>query len=83
MGGGTAGLVVATRLSEDPSISVAVLEAGSFVAPGTDPRLDIAAQYGFAFGDPELDWNLKTVPQDGLGGRVIDQPMLVLCTCQI
>ncbi|VDB91246.1 unnamed protein product [Peniophora sp. CBMAI 1063] len=75
VGGGTAGLVVATRLSEDPSVTVAVLEAGAFVPPGTDPRLDIAAQYGSAFGDAQLDWNLKTVPQEGLGGRIVDQPI--------
>ncbi|KZV66003.1 GMC oxidoreductase [Peniophora sp. CONT] len=75
IGGGTAGLVVATRLTEDPNVSVAVLEAGAFVAPGTDPRLDISAQYGSAFGDAELDWNLKTIPQEGLDGRVVDQPI--------
>jgi hypothetical protein len=78
VGGGTAGLVVAARLSEDPEITVGVIEAGAYIPSGSDPRLDIIALYGAAFGDELLDWNLKTVPQDGLGGRIVDQPVYVL-----
>ncbi|KAI0312846.1 GMC oxidoreductase-domain-containing protein, partial [Amylostereum chailletii] len=52
---------------------VGVIEAGPYVAPGSDPRIDLISQYGAAFRDPALDWGLKTVPQKGLNGRVIDE----------
>ncbi|KAH9955315.1 GMC oxidoreductase-domain-containing protein, partial [Russula dissimulans] len=73
VGGGTAGLVVAARLSEDARVRVGVLEAGGYVAPGEDPRIDLVVNYGQVFGDPKYDWNLKTVPQEGLGGRVVQE----------
>ncbi|ETW79814.1 choline dehydrogenase 2 [Heterobasidion irregulare TC 32-1] len=73
VGGGTAGLVLAARLSEDPAVRVGVLEAGAYVAPGSDPRVDRIALYGAVFGDPEFDWGLRTVPQAGLGGRVVNE----------
>ncbi|KAI0052472.1 GMC oxidoreductase [Auriscalpium vulgare] len=73
VGGGTAGLVVAARLTEDPHTRVAVLEAGGYVAPGSEPRIDFITSYGMVFGDPAFDWQLKTVPQEGLSGRVVDE----------
>jgi len=73
VGGGTAGLVVATRLSEDERIRVGVLEAGGYVAPGEEPRIDLIVNYGLVFGDPKFDWNLKSVPQEGLDGRVVQE----------
>jgi hypothetical protein len=73
VGGGTAGLVVAARLSEDERVRVGVLEAGGYVAPGEEPRIDLIVNYGLVFGDPKFDWNLKSVPQEGLDGRVVQE----------
>ncbi|THH16221.1 hypothetical protein EW146_g4381 [Bondarzewia mesenterica] len=73
VGGGTAGLVLASRLTEVPTVRVGVIEAGAYIAPGTDPRIDLISEYGAAFGDPEFDWELQTIPQEGLGGRVVNE----------
>lgn len=73
VGGGTAGLVVAARLSEDERVRVGVLEAGGYVPPGEEPRIDLIVNYGRVFGDPKFDWNLKSVPQEGLDGRVVQE----------
>ena len=73
VGGGTAGLVVAARLSENERVRVGVLEAGGYVAPGEEPRIDLVVNYGLVFGDPKFDWNLKSVPQEGLDGRVVSE----------
>jgi choline dehydrogenase-like flavoprotein len=61
VGGGTAGLVVAARLTENPNIHVGVLEAGK--ANFGDPMLTIPALYVQAIGDDKYDWNHWTVPQ--------------------
>ncbi|KAI0321917.1 GMC oxidoreductase [Amylostereum chailletii] len=61
IGGGTAGLVVAARLSEDLSKSVLVLEAGG--AHLDDPNVYLPASYGKVFGNKEYDWGFTTVPQ--------------------
>lgn len=73
VGGGTAGLVVAARLSEDERVRVGVLEAGGYVPPGEEPKIDLIVNYGLVFGDPKYDWNLKSVPQEGLDGRVVQE----------
>ncbi|KAF9439726.1 GMC oxidoreductase, partial [Macrolepiota fuliginosa MF-IS2] len=61
VGGGTAGLVLAARLTEDAAISVLVLEAGEENL--NDPMIVLSGQNGAHFGKPEYDWCLKTVPQ--------------------
>ncbi|GKZ26050.1 hypothetical protein AbraIFM66951_005080 [Aspergillus brasiliensis] len=68
IGGGTAGLVVASRLSEDPSISVLVLEAGADLT--ADPRVNIPVFYAALLGS-DADWKFRSSPQPGLNGRVI------------
>ncbi|KLO04945.1 GMC oxidoreductase [Schizopora paradoxa] len=68
IGGGTAGLTVAARLSEDPSVTVAVLEAGP--ANLDDPAINIPAQFGRHFGNPKYDWDFSTVPQKSANNTV-------------
>ncbi|PYI29876.1 choline dehydrogenase [Aspergillus indologenus CBS 114.80] len=68
IGGGTAGLVVASRLSEDPSISVLVLEAGADMT--ADPRVNIPVFYA-ALLESDADWKFQSLPQPGLNGRVL------------
>ena len=80
IGGGTAGLTIASRLAEDPSLSVAVIEAGGFyetdngnysVIPGlalSAPFLSTAVPYQ---QQPLVDWSLVSVPQIGAQGRQI------------
>ncbi|KAK0718653.1 putative choline dehydrogenase [Lasiosphaeria miniovina] len=68
VGGGTAGLAVAARLSEDPRLVVGVLEAGS--SAFGDEAVELPGLAGRALGT-DLDWNFETVPQPGLGGRAV------------
>lgn len=71
VGGGTSGLVVANRLSEDPETQVLVLEAGKDLTG--DPRVDVPAFFTTLMGS-EMDWQYQSVPQSGLGGRSIREP---------
>ncbi|KUI67177.1 Glucose oxidase [Cytospora mali] len=60
VGGGTSGLVVANRLSEDPSVSVLVIERGGSVL--NNPNVTDVNGYGYAFGT-EIDYAFETAPQ--------------------
>ncbi len=68
VGAGTSGLVVANRLSENPSVTVAVIE------PGTDQRDNVnvtdPAAFGRAFGT-SIDWGYTTVKQTDAGDRAL------------
>ncbi|PVH90363.1 GMC oxidoreductase, partial [Periconia macrospinosa] len=68
IGGGTAGLVLANRLSENSDVTVAVLEAGGNTT--ADPKIAVPALFTSALAS-ELDWNIPSVPQAGLDGRRI------------
>ncbi|KAL8883526.1 MAG: hypothetical protein Q9192_007120, partial [Flavoplaca navasiana] len=75
VGGGTAGLAVATRLSSDPSVSVAVVEAGGFYEIDNGNR-SIVPGYAtyFTGADPDdyqplIDWGFVTEPQEGAAQR--------------
>lgn len=61
VGGGTAGLVVACRLSEEPEINVLVLEAGANRLE--DPRTKIPSAWRSLFGNPDFDWSFDSIPQ--------------------
>ncbi len=65
VGAGSAGCVLASRLSEDPETSVLLLEAGP-----RDRKLHVRVPAAFSklFRSP-LDWGYDTVPQDALDGR--------------
>jgi choline dehydrogenase-like flavoprotein len=61
IGGGTAGLVLAARLSEDANVNVGVLEAGGNRL--NDPMIDAPNNFMSLWDKPEYDWSFKTVPQ--------------------
>lgn len=61
VGGGTAGLTVAARLSENPTCQVGVLEAGA--ANIGDPMIMVPALCFQTPGNPQYDWAHKTIPQ--------------------
>ncbi|EKM59948.1 uncharacterized protein PHACADRAFT_206165 [Phanerochaete carnosa HHB-10118-sp] len=68
IGGGTAGLALAARLSEDPSKTACVLEAGD---PNiNDPAILTPASYGSHFGNKQYDWNFATAKQTFCSDRV-------------
>jgi choline dehydrogenase-like flavoprotein len=71
IGGGSAGCVLAARLTENPDIKVALLEAGS-----TDRSAMIHCPAGMAVmaQTGQNNWKFDTVPQAGLGGRLGYQP---------
>ena len=60
VGGGTSGLVLANRLSENPNVSIIVLEAGENHLD--DPRVNIPAFWASLVGT-ELDWQFRSLSQ--------------------
>lgn len=75
VGGGTAGLTIATRLAENRSLSIAVVEAGSFyeISNGNQSTIpyysmDSESADPHTFVNKWIDWDVVTVPQPQLGG---------------
>ena len=66
VGGGTAGLVIASRLSEDPNVTVGVIEAGDF--EGNNPNVTNTTALGIGQGT-NLDWQYPSVPQEFAGNK--------------
>ena len=70
VGAGSAGCVLAARLSANPNITVGILEAGG---PATDPDIAIPQCWPLLAGR-DYDWAYRTTPQAGTAGRVHDWP---------
>ena len=70
VGAGSAGSVVANRLSENRASKVLVLEAG-----GTEigPNVENPSIWFTLLGSP-IDWSYRTIPQPGLNGRIVVEP---------
>jgi len=71
VGAGTAGCVLAGRLSEDPEVTVALVEAGP---PDDDPAIRVPAMVGKAIGNPRNGWGYSSAPQKHVDDRVLPVP---------
>jgi choline dehydrogenase-like flavoprotein len=71
VGAGTAGCLLANRLSADPNARVLLLEAG-----GSDNYhwVHIPVGYLYLMGNPRADWGFKTAVEPGLGNRALNYP---------
>ena len=71
VGAGTAGCVLASRLSENPATRVCLIEAGP---PDRNPFIHVPALVGAAIASREINWRFMTAPQPQLGNRRIPVP---------
>ena len=71
VGAGSAGCVLANRLSENPNLSICLIEAG-----GSDwsPFIHIPAGWASNFNNPSVDWGYHTAPEIELNERKIFWP---------
>jgi choline dehydrogenase len=71
VGAGSAGSVLANRLSEDPNVTVCVLEAGPW---DWHPFIHIPAGFMYTLVNPRVNWLYKSEPSAWTGGRAIAAP---------
>ena len=71
VGAGTAGCLLANRLSADPAKRVLLLEAGK---KDNYPWIHIPVGYLYCIGNPRTDWLYRTLPEPGLNGRSLAYP---------
>jgi choline dehydrogenase len=71
VGAGSAGCVLANRLSADRNLRVLLLEAGG---RDSNPWIHVPVGYFKTLHNPKTDWCYKTDPDPGLGGRRLDWP---------
>jgi len=71
VGAGSAGCVLANRLTEDPDVTVALLEAGG---RDTNPWLHVPAGYYRTMLDPSVTWQYGAGPEPHLDGRIVPWP---------
>jgi choline dehydrogenase len=74
VGGGSAGCVLAARLSEDPDVSVALVEAGDAASRLRHPFLSVPAAFFLYTGPTPLNWSYLSEPEPHAGGRRIPVP---------
>lgn len=71
VGAGSAGCVLAARLTEDPGTTVVLLEAGG---EDSDRWIHVPLGFGKTFADPSVNWCYETEPEPGSGNRRIFWP---------